>query len=142
MQEQETFLVVQGHVSNLVNAFLWQGTYEALHKLPHEHFQLNTFVLMADEGQGRSALGTPLLQVVEMRPISRAASYIDLAALDLRHLPKEQRLRELERAKRILEAESQDLLVELPDTPEGNRERLKRLGIRELTAEEMDAFRR
>jgi len=107
--DQETFLIVQGHISNLCRAFLFQGTYDQVHHLEHEHFQLNIFLLAAEPDSQPTRFGTQLAEVSKLYPVASATSHVTLAALALRHLPREQRLRELERARATLDAEYREV---------------------------------
>lgn len=141
--EKETFLIVQGPTTSFARAFIFQGSYDEVYKLPHEHWDLHVYLLTPEPGQENTPHGAQLVEVCHLIANARALSYVRLAALDLRHMPLEQRLRELHEIQQLLRTESKPLVErEYPSTPQGDLQRLTDLGITPLTEEEMERMRR
>lgn len=143
VSEQETFLIIQfSENSDFVQAYLWQGTYEELYKLDHEVWSLEYF-LLAPNSEAPGKWGQPLLLVGSNRAVNLAQQKIAHALFHLRGCRTDQRLREIEAIRTRLDQETRQLTEKaLPDTPEGNLERLRELGIEPLTPEQCKELRR
>lgn len=142
--ETETFLVILTHeVTSSCQAFLWQGTYEEAYRLAHDSWNVSVFLLMPEPRQSWSGYGQQLVNVCSLHSNMAAKAHAKMAAYELRRMSPEQRRKDLQWIRQMIETESQDSNPQTyPSSREGDLQRLADLGITPLNDDQIEALRR